>query len=312
MIPERDLSVSVIIVARHAQDTIGSTLKSLAIQSLQPNETILVVDLLDDPTVEAAQQYRVKVVKSTEGGIGAARREGINAATGDIIAFTDSDCSAEEHWIETLTSTFLERDDVAVISGRNVTFKNYAPQDKNTKAKKDIWYDFAPTMNFAFRRNLIQEVGNFDPYFSEGGEDMDFCIRLKESGYRIFYNPKAIIFHHESGKMTKKAVRNGKTRAKNFKKHRRSALGAATIAFAHSLCLVGSIILLILGFYFAALVVIIPSIVHRLYGATINLKDGKGVRYTVRGFFFAYISNLSFFLYWIALLTKPVPSPGSG
>lgn len=300
-------SVSVVTVAKRAERTIGSTIGSLISQTHPPEEIILVVDSLDDPTVEVATRFPVKVTVSNKGGIGAARRQGVSVATSDIVAFTDSDCRADNQWLERIVNTFRSRKDVSVQAGRNVTFGTGKELPTSSESGKDVWFDFAPTMNFAFRRTLIAKIGNFDPYFSEGGEDMDFCIRLRKNGHRILYNPGAIIYHMESGKLTKKAVRDGKTRAKNFRKHKTSTIGAAFVAFFHSICLLTFIILLILGFYLIALIVILPSLLHRTFRAAMNLKIGKGMKYTTRGFVFAYLSNLSFLVHIIALAVGPSP-----
>ena len=300
-------SASVIIVAKRAEKTIGTTIGSLISQTHPPEEIILVVDSLDDPTVEVATRFPVKVAVSKKGGIGAARREGVSAATKDIIVFTDSDCRADNQWLERIIKVFRNRDDVFVQAGRNVTFGTGREHPTGSEEGKDVWFNFAPTMNFAFRRSVVEKVGNFDPYFTEGGEDMDFSIRLKKNGYRILYNPNALIFHMESGNLTKKAVRDGKTRAKNFRKHKTSTIGAAIVAFFHSFCLLAFIFLLILGFYLIALIVIIPSLLHRTHTAVHNLRIGKGMKYTTRGFVFAYLSNLSFLVHIIALTIGPSP-----
>lgn len=299
------LSVSVIVVAKHAQDTIGITLESLMTQTHPPDEIILVVDSLDDPTIKAAASFPLKVVQSEAGGIGGARRKGVDTAIGDIISFTDSDCSADKYWLESMMETFLRREDVFVQAGKNVSFRKAGRSYRETENGKDAWFDFAPTMNLSFRRSVIGVVGSFDPYFAEGGEDADFCIRLKKEGFRILYNPRAVIFHLESGKHSKKAWRDGKTRAKNFHKHGSVVLGAASVAIGHSLSLLCMLILLAFGLYVMALLIITPSLLHRVYRATIDLRLGKGLKYSSRGFVFAYVGNLSFLVHFVASGIKP-------
>ncbi len=49
-----------------------------------------------------------------------------------------------------------------------------------------------------FRRSLINKVGNFDERFYIWFEEVDFCLRIKQAGYRIVYLPTAQIVHHKA------------------------------------------------------------------------------------------------------------------
>ena len=64
------------------------------------------------------------------------------------------------------------------------------PVDENRESLR-----FAETQNLAFRKELVDVVGNFDPWFSKGGEDLDFCIRVGKAGFKIYYNPKPRVYH---------------------------------------------------------------------------------------------------------------------
>ncbi|MFX0137124.1 MAG: glycosyltransferase family 2 protein, partial [Candidatus Hodarchaeota archaeon] len=155
------------------------------------------------------------------------------------------------------------------------------------------------------KKDIIPIIGNFDTNFEEGGEDLDFCVRLRKKGYRIFYNPNALIYHLGSGRAIKKAWRDGKTRAKNFRKHKESLLGAAITAFLHSCCLILSVIFLIFGFFIFALLVILPSLLHRIYRSIIDIKSDKTGKETFKSFLLSYIVSLSFLIYVIVQLKKP-------
>jgi GT2 family glycosyltransferase len=48
------------------------------------------------------------------------------------------------------------------------------------------------------RRNVFEELGGFDEAFPVAFNDVDFCIRLGQSGYRLLYTPHAELIHHES------------------------------------------------------------------------------------------------------------------
>jgi hypothetical protein len=74
------------------------------------------------------------------------------------------------------------------------------------------------------RRELISKVGFYDERFNPyGWEDVDYSIRAKEKGYKVFYNHKAIIYH-KGGKTGRGSISEYElSKAKNYfyliKKH---------------------------------------------------------------------------------------------
>ena len=50
----------------------------------------------------------------------------------------------------------------------------------------------------ATRRSVVAEIGGFDECFATDYNDIDFCLKIREAGYRIAYTPYAELFHFES------------------------------------------------------------------------------------------------------------------
>ena len=48
------------------------------------------------------------------------------------------------------------------------------------------------------RRSLFEAVGGFDERFSQCFNDVDYCLRLGDQGYRVLYTPFAELYHRES------------------------------------------------------------------------------------------------------------------
>jgi GT2 family glycosyltransferase/SAM-dependent methyltransferase len=48
------------------------------------------------------------------------------------------------------------------------------------------------------RRSVFDEVGGFDEALRVGFNDVDYCLRVRQKGYRILYTPHAELIHHES------------------------------------------------------------------------------------------------------------------
>jgi glycosyltransferase involved in cell wall biosynthesis len=290
------MKVSVIIVAKHAERTIRYAVKSMLSQTIKPHEIMVVVDSLADPTIEAIKDLPVKVIFNEDVGLGAARKTGVNASAGEVIAFIDADCVANEQWIENLVEVFFDSN-VMVQAGRVINVKTLLDKpttNKELTSGNPRLMDFAPTLNFAFRKEIINVVGNFDPWFKKGGEDLDFCIRLKQAGYKIFYNPNAEICHLAEGYDLRRAWRDGRSRAQSLIKHRNAMLSDAFIAFFHAMSLIASLILLVSGCLELAFLVLMLSLMHRLYRMIISVRQGNSVLASLLSSFMAYFSHISF------------------
>lgn len=47
------------------------------------------------------------------------------------------------------------------------------------------------------KKNILEEVGFLDPRFFLYGEDIDLCLRIKNKGYKIIYDPRVSITHYK-------------------------------------------------------------------------------------------------------------------
>jgi hypothetical protein len=50
-------------------------------------------------------------------------------------------------------------------------------------------------------RRVWEEVGGFDELFFWSGEDVDWSLRLRKAGYKLFYEPRALVWHRVSYSM---------------------------------------------------------------------------------------------------------------
>ena len=53
------------------------------------------------------------------------------------------------------------------------------------------------------RKSLIDKIGLLDEKFFMYGEELDWCWRCKEAGFKVWYYPKTVI-HHYKGESSKK------------------------------------------------------------------------------------------------------------
>jgi GT2 family glycosyltransferase len=58
--------------------------------------------------------------------------------------------------------------------------------------------EFFGNMNLAFRRQVVEAVGNYDPFFNVM-EEIDLEVRVRRAGYRVDFEPKAVLEHYYTG-----------------------------------------------------------------------------------------------------------------
>ncbi|MGH7820480.1 MAG: glycosyltransferase, partial [Candidatus Binatia bacterium] len=199
----RPPKVSVVICSYDAERTIDACLDSLLDLDYRPLEVIVVDDGSTDRTLEIARRYPFRVIHQENRGLSAARNAGIEAATGDIVAFTDSDCVVDPQWLSYLVGA-MERNGWAAAGGPNLppaeaetvaSCVAAAPGGPTHVLVDDEIAEHVPGCNMAFRRDALLEVGGFDPRYTAAGDDVDLCWRLQDEGCAIGFSPAAMVWH---------------------------------------------------------------------------------------------------------------------
>ena len=119
-------SVSVVVPVLDAARTLPGCLEALDALDPVPHEILLVDNGSKDGSRELLTDFaerhtghRVRVIDEARRGAAAARNAGIRLAAGEIIAFTDSDCSPAKDWLREVTNPFSDAS-VAAVAGRVV------------------------------------------------------------------------------------------------------------------------------------------------------------------------------------------------
>lgn len=223
--------VSVVVCAYNAERTMDSCLASLKVLNYPNYEVIVVNDGSTDRTLEITQRYDyLRLISQENQGLSAARNTGIAAAIGEIVAFTDSDCVADPDWLTYLVDKFLYSD-LSAVGGPNLP----PPEDSLVPAcvavspggpthvlLSDDVAEHIAGCNMAFRREVLQEIGGFDPLFHAAGDDVDLCWRLQNKSYTIGFSPAAMVWHFRRntvGDYLKQQRGYGKAEALLYFKH---------------------------------------------------------------------------------------------
>jgi glycosyltransferase involved in cell wall biosynthesis len=102
--------ISVIVPTMNEGEHIGGCLASLANQSLDRSEfEIIIVDgNSEDETREIAHEYADKVIIQQHRGIGGARKDGVEASSGDLLVWTDADTLHNSNWLALIRANLCE------------------------------------------------------------------------------------------------------------------------------------------------------------------------------------------------------------
>lgn len=136
--------VSVIIPIYNTEKYLVRCMDSVLGQTLKELEIILVDDQSPDNAPALCDEYakqdsRVKVIHKKNGGLGFARNSGLEIATGEYVAFLDSDDYVDKRMYELLYKTAVEHDCQLVMSGYNFVDRHGKVSDCANTMPKELY-----------------------------------------------------------------------------------------------------------------------------------------------------------------------------
>lgn len=199
--------VDVVVLTWNDGDLLRRAVES-ALASTGVDVRVIVVDNGSDPPAEVPPDPRVEVVRNeTNLGVAPARNQGVSRATAELCCLLDSDARLWPDSLHRMAGAVLSSPDVALAApvftdqapeasagrapgaarklarGLNLT-DTYAAVRRTTA--DSFWdVDFAIGACQLFRRAAFDDIGGLDTSYFYGPEDVDFCLRLKEAGWRV-------------------------------------------------------------------------------------------------------------------------------
>ncbi|MDJ0715542.1 MAG: hormogonium polysaccharide biosynthesis glycosyltransferase HpsN [Prochloraceae cyanobacterium] len=224
--------ISVIIPTYRREEALRDSLKDL-LQQDYPNFEILVIDQTQTHEPET-EKYLEKLAKEGQiswfrlnwASLPGARNYGVRRAKGEIVLFIDDDIQLQQGYLKAHAENY-QRQEIGAVAGRVFDRMKLADSAKTNATKEEplaieylppeamdpgiAWYhiDLVHTVkpqqvisargcNMSFRREIFTKHDIwFDERFrgSAVREESDFCLRLRKSGYQIWYDPEASLVH---------------------------------------------------------------------------------------------------------------------
>jgi glycosyltransferase involved in cell wall biosynthesis len=209
-------SVSVIVPTYNRAVSLEDTLRDLISQDYPAGllEIVVVDNSSTDHTEEvvrraaAASSFPLAFYRKENRGPAASRNFGIARSSGDILAFTDSDCRASALWVRMGVAHIT--DGVGLVAGPVIGRNNPARvpgffHHQIDHKREDLLY---ATANVFYRRDIVEQLGGFNEAYGTfpfglpvGGEDTDLAWRVRRGGYRAKFVPELAV-HHEATDMS--------------------------------------------------------------------------------------------------------------
>ena len=208
-----EAGVTVVVSTLNRPRVLVACLRDLVAQRHRPLE-ILVVDQSDEESPEVARfagdhQDLVRHHRVSFRGLPAARNYGWQLAGFEVVLFVDDDIRCGPELVSEHLRA-LRLPGVGVVAGgiEGAAGPPNEPTGRFSRwtaspsrgfqelAEKDV--EHAQGCNFSAWRRILREVGGFDERFQAGAalyEETDLCLRVKEAGHRIFFNPVARLTH---------------------------------------------------------------------------------------------------------------------
>ncbi|MGE0628803.1 MAG: glycosyltransferase family 2 protein [Hyphomicrobiaceae bacterium] len=170
-------------------------------------EIIVVDNNSTDDTADVARRFPVTLLHETGFQSSyAARNCAIRAARGELIAFTDSDCTADKNWLAEIDAAGAGHQTAGCFAGEILSAP---PATLVERFSDDIgllrqrgplsgWHfkPYAQTANAVYRRRVFDEIGLFDPAMKSGGDAAIAWRMLDNTAYTLEFVPSAIVYHH--------------------------------------------------------------------------------------------------------------------
>ena len=229
------IDVSVIVCGYNRREQLLRTCAALTRQDWprERYEVIVVDNASTDGSPAAVQEFarsapvEVRCIAEPRPGKVHALNTGLAAARGRIVAFTDDDCEPRPDWLATLVAC-LDDPCVGLVGGPVPShFPAHVETDPEKRfiarkfladfslgdEKRDLRGRESPLgCNMAVRVEALRRAGGFSPLLGPSPatwgdhEDSDLAWRIRDSGYRLVYEPAAIVDHYPDSERLSPAV----------------------------------------------------------------------------------------------------------
>lgn len=227
-------TVSIVIVNRNGKDHLGRLLPSIFRNTGYKNYEIIIADNCStDGSVEFVRSFnhpQIKIIKNDKNlSFSKANNVAVAQARGELLLFLNNDTIALKGWLYHLLNVYFQNDPAKVGVVGSVLLYPGDPEKGAHLLVQHAGINFRDEGNFIRPVNIdsgakyyerhyqpieertaltaacllvskfrFLEVGGFDESYVYGYEDVDFCLKLIQAGYKNYLAGNSVLFHDES------------------------------------------------------------------------------------------------------------------
>ncbi len=219
-----------------------------------PIEVIVVDDASPDPAVADLKQVEgIRLIRNpTNLGYLRTCNEAARLAIGTHLLFLNNDTEPRANWLDEMLRLANTRSDIGAVGAKLVyadgtlqeaggiiwndaTGWNYGRGDDPDKPEYNYVReaDYCSGAALLVPRAVFAALDGFDPRYAPAYfEDTDLAFRLRQAGYKVLYEPRAVVMHHE-GVSHGTDTRLGVKASQEINRHRFIARWAEILATQH-------------------------------------------------------------------------------
>ena len=199
-----------------------------ALDGLPDYELIVVDNGSTDGTAGFLAQLGgdVRIITNAENvGFAKACNQGAALAKGKYLVFLNNDTIPQSGWLNALVAEAESDASVGIVGSKLLypdgtiqhagvvrdcqyllpyhIYKSFAGEHPAVNQRRE--FQIVTAACLLIRRSLFEEVGKFDEGYLNGLEDADLCLKVRERGYQVVYQPRSVVVHLESQTPGRKA-----------------------------------------------------------------------------------------------------------
>lgn len=208
------MKISVIVTNYNGISLLKKYFETIVLMSKEADEIIFTDDASTDESVNYIKKLQTKypqikiITHKKNVGFGANSNIAVKKSIGDLVVLLNSDIKPHENYIKNTLKHFkdpkvfgvgfaeLGHENWARIYWQN-GYLQHEPGLNTGKTHISAWVSGGSSI---IRKKLFLKLGGFDPVYAPFyGEDLDIGLRAWKSGYKLLWEPTAIVEHcHES------------------------------------------------------------------------------------------------------------------
>ena len=200
-------NISLYVCAYNDEKEIEEVIIAILNLDPKPNEIIIVNDGSTDSTLEILNKYKnnITIFNLTKNmGIGHARNIAIKNSKNNIVATFDSDVVPEKTWLLNIYNSMIKHNsqlcgglliEKYLKNNRYNYWRDIHIMHKFSEKKIPDVQSFITGSNMILNKNAWNKVNGYDEQFLTNGEDVHFCIKLRNNGFKISYDNDAYCYH---------------------------------------------------------------------------------------------------------------------